>query len=73
MRSTDWIMFLLYVVPTLVCDELLEQNGEAAKDTCEALSALVTGCAIGLSWYIDKDDINRMERYSSASSEFSQL
>ena len=65
MRSVDWICFLLFVVPTMVCDMLELQLGvEQAKAVVDALVvSLVTGCAIALSWKISEDDLIKMERY----------
>ncbi|KAG2209048.1 hypothetical protein INT45_004550 [Circinella minor] len=62
MRLVDWICFLLFVVPTMVCDMLELQLGvEQAKAVVDALVSLVTGCAIALSWKISEDDLVKME------------
>ena len=65
MRSVDWVCFLLFVVPTMVCDmlELQLEDVEQAKAVVDVLVSLVTGCAIALSWKISKDDLVKMERY----------
>ena len=65
MRSVDWVCFLLFVVPTMVCDmlELQLEDVEQAKAVVDALVSLVTGCAIALSWKISEDDLVKMERY----------
>ena len=64
MRSVDWVCFLLFVVPTMVCDMLEAQLGaEQAKAVVDALVSLVTGCAIALSWKISEEDLVKMEWY----------
>lgn len=59
MRSVDFIVFLLFVVPTLVCEHL---EAESSLVKANALASLVTACAIALSWEIDQDDLQRMQR-----------
>lgn len=63
MRSVDWICFLLYIVPTLICEQLLAQSGSAENcPAATALIALVQACAIALSWEISEQGVIRMER-----------
>lgn len=62
MRSVDWIVFLIYVVPTVVCDQLQEQYGKASRKVCDAVEALVKGCSIALLWHITKKDIVAIEK-----------
>ncbi|KAG2215611.1 hypothetical protein INT45_013097 [Circinella minor] len=63
MRSVDWVCFLLFVVPTMVCDMLELQLGgvEQGKAVVDALVFLVTGCTIALSWKISEDDLVKIE------------
>ncbi|KAG2215491.1 hypothetical protein INT45_012086 [Circinella minor] len=62
MRSVDCICFLLFVVPTMVCDMFELQLGvEQVKAVVDVLVSLVTGCAIALSWKISEDDLVKME------------
>ena len=64
MRAVDWISFLLYVVPTLVCDMFEIKLGlDQSNEVVDALVALVTGCSLALSWEITDDDIVNMKRY----------
>lgn len=52
----------MYIVPTLVHDQLEEQYGEASRGACDALKALVKGCSIALLWQITEKDIVAMEK-----------
>ncbi|KAG2209658.1 hypothetical protein INT45_008090 [Circinella minor] len=62
MRAVDWISFLLYVVPTLVCDMFEIKLGlDQSNEVVDALVALVTGCSLALSWEITDDDIVNMK------------
>ena len=64
MRAVDWTCFLMFVVPTMVCDMLELQLGtEQAEGVIDTLASLVIGCAIALSWRITEEDIIKMERY----------
>lgn len=62
MRSVDWITFLQYVVPTLAFEKIEAEYGSTSLQL-EALMALVTGCAIALSWNVKEADIRRAEEY----------
>ena len=68
-RAVDWIAFLLYVVPTLIYENL-EQNG---CNHLEPMARFISACAIALSWdisvYVEEDaddeisDIDRLQTY----------
>lgn len=60
-RAVDWIDFLLYIVPTLVYEQLESAN---CLDVAHLMNLFI-GCGIALSWDIDDDDIAEMERYGS--------
>ena len=55
MRSVDWIMFLQIIVPTLVFEQLVEENGRDSHQV-QALMSLVIGCTLSLQWEIDRED-----------------
>ncbi|KAG2210805.1 hypothetical protein INT45_007730 [Circinella minor] len=63
MRSVDWVLMLLFVLPTIICDQIVEEYKEQSREHVKALVALSKGCAIALSWYIEQDDIVEMESY----------
>ena len=62
MRSIDWILMLLFILPTIICDQIIEEHKENAREHVYALVTLSKGCAIALSWYIEQDDIAEMEK-----------
>lgn len=55
-RAVDWIDFLLYVVPTLVLDSLVDDQARAA------IAALVKACTLALQWRITEADVQTIER-----------
>ncbi|KAG2213297.1 hypothetical protein INT45_012600 [Circinella minor] len=52
MRSVDWVVFLQEVVPTLVCERLIEEYTSSAEQV-DAIMSLVIGCTLALQWNID--------------------
>lgn len=54
-RMIDYIDFLVYAVPTIVCPMI--ENEEAQK----ALYSLSLGCSLALQWEIDEKMIKKME------------
>ena len=62
MHSVNWVLMLLFVLPTVICDQIVEEYKEQSRQHVKALVALSKGCAIALSWYIEQDDIVEMER-----------
>lgn len=55
-RAVDWLDFLIYVVPTLVLDNLVDDQARAA------VKALVTACTLTLQWCITEEDVQATER-----------
>ena len=60
MRSVDWISFMLYVVPTLVFEQLETEYKKPAPQI-KALMSLVTGCALALQWIIYPSDLAKIK------------
>ncbi|KAG2212940.1 hypothetical protein INT45_009797 [Circinella minor] len=61
--GVDWVLMLLFVLPTIICDQIVEEYKEQSRQHVKALVALSKACAIALSWYIEQDDIVEMESY----------
>jgi hypothetical protein len=49
-RAVDWLVFLLYVVPTLLIPQLV------SKDAKKALNNLIMACHISLRWEVRPGD-----------------
>jgi hypothetical protein len=54
-RSTDWIEWLVYIVPTLVAG--LFENAETRR----GVLGLSRGCALAMQWVVTKDNIQEMK------------
>ena len=63
MRGIDYIDLLLYVIPTIVIEQL--QNTNCSVDAIDALAALVKGCSISLSWEMSDINVKQIEQYVS--------
>ncbi|KAI8967320.1 hypothetical protein BDB01DRAFT_734017 [Pilobolus umbonatus] len=55
-RMVDYVDFLLYAVPTIVCPFIRD------RATCKALIALSTACSLALQWNITEQMIQQMEK-----------
>ncbi|KAI9246462.1 hypothetical protein BDA99DRAFT_543257 [Phascolomyces articulosus] len=55
MRSVDWVVWFLFVLPTVVCDEIFDNSkgSDDTKEAIDALASLIKGYAIAMSYYID--------------------
>lgn len=61
MRAIDWIDFTVFIVPTLVMEQL-EITLSSSSAAMKALISLVTACSIALLYEITDEDINLLER-----------
>lgn len=70
-RAVDMIDSLLYIVPTLVVEQLDQSmkrqpsRSTAHKKGFKALLCLVKACAMALQFHLDDDDITEIQRYDS--------
>ena len=59
MRSVDWVVFMQFVLPTLVFEQLVSTYGADSLQVV-AIMSYVIGCSLALSWEIDQDDLDRI-------------
>ena len=55
-RAVDSLDFFLYVVPALACPRIVREDAQAA------LMSAVTACSLALSWSIDHESLEEIER-----------
>ncbi|KAI9488089.1 hypothetical protein BDB00DRAFT_849943 [Zychaea mexicana] len=59
MRAVDWVVFMQFVLPTLVFEQLVSTYG-ADSSQVVAIMSYVIGCSLALRWEIDQDDLDRI-------------
>ena len=60
LRSVDWIIFMQFILPTLVFEQLIKKYGSNAPQV-EAIMAFVIGCSTALKWKITQQDIAKIK------------